>query len=172
MLHHNVVQIAYHVPDIRLAAASMHERFGAGPFFLNENILLETAIHRGESVEFIHSSAFGQWGDVMVELTRQENDASHTPFRDLFKPGESGLHHTAIIVDSFDETVAHFASMGFDLATRCRTRHGGVEFGFIDAIGTLGHMIEIYEGSQSLRGFYAMIREASADWDGKDLFLN
>lgn len=170
MLHYNVVQIAYHVPDIREAAERMHHRFGAGPFFVNENIRLASATHRGKPVDFVHSSAFGQWGDVMVELVRQEDDSTYSPFRDMYQPNETGLHHTAIIVDSFNDAVAHFEAHGFQLATRCITIDSAVEFGFIDAIDTMGHLIEIYEASPPLAGFYQLVREASIDWDGRDLF--
>ena len=164
----NVVQIAYHVADIRVAALDMMQKFGAGPFFFNENIQLATAEYHGEPTEFVHSSAFGQWGDVMVEMTRQENDGGRTPYRDMYKKGEFGLHHTAIFVDSVKGGIEDFANKGFELSTYCVTAQGGVEFAYIDATQTLGHMIEIYEPSPGLTGFYDMVREASIGWDGSD----
>lgn len=169
MIHLDIVQVAYHVTDVRQAAERMHEQFGAGPFILSENILLESAQHRGEPTDFVHTSAYGQWGNVMVELVRQEDDSLKTPFRDMYAADEEGLHHTAIFVDSFNEAVKHFEGKGFELATRCKTRTGGVEFGFIDATKSLGHMIEIYEASPALLSFYDMIRQMSIDWDGTDL---
>ena len=162
----DVVQIAYHVKDIRKAALEMHARLGAGPFFISENILLASAEHRGQPTDFIHSSAYGQWGNVMVELVRQEDDASNTPFRDMYQPDEEGLHHTAVFVDHFEDAIAHFERQGFPLATRCVTAQGGVAFGFIDATSIMGHMIEIYEPSPPLLGFYDLVRQASIDWDG------
>jgi hypothetical protein len=30
-------------------------------------------------------------------------------------------------------------------------------------------MIEVYEGSEGLRGFYEMVRSASQSWDGRDI---
>lgn len=45
----------------------------------------------------------------------------------------------------------------------------GTQFAFIDASKTLGHMIEVYEGDEGLRSFYAMVKEASADWNGSDI---
>lgn len=150
----------------------MVERFDAGPFFINENILLSSAEHRGEPTDFVHSSAFGQWGDVMVELVRQEDDSTRTPFRDMYQRDQEGLHHTAIIVDNFEDTISHFAGKGFELATRCITRQGGVEFGFIDAVSVMGHMIEIYEASPALLGFYEMVKDASIGWNGDDPLRN
>ena len=169
--HLDVVQIAYHVTDVRKAAARMHRQFGAGPFILSENILLESAKHRGVETDFVHTSAYGQWGKLMVELVRQEDDSPNTPFRDMYTKDQEGLHHTAIFVDDFDSAVRQFDDSGLSLATRCKTKTGGVEFGFIDATATLGHMIEIYESSPTLMGFYETVRVMSIDWDGRELFV-
>lgn len=163
-----VVQIAYHVVDIRVAALNMMERFGAGPFFVSENILLKEAQHRGTPTDFIHSSAYGQWGDVMVELVRQEDDSQMTPFRDMYEKDQEGLHHTAIFVDDVGKAIQRFSDKGFPLATRCVTKTGEVEFAFIDATQTLGHMIEIYVPTPPLQGFYDLVKSASVDWDGTD----
>ena len=79
---HTVVQIAYHVPDIEAAAVQMAHQFGAGPFFISKGIQLSQGWHRGENCPFVHSSAYGQWGDVMVELVQQESEGP-SPFREL-----------------------------------------------------------------------------------------
>ena len=168
--HLDIVQIAYHVTDVREAAARMNRQFGAGPFILSENILLDSAEHRGVATDFVHTSAYGQWGKVMIELVRQEDETPNTPFRDMYTKDQEGLHHTAIFVDHFDAAVRQFDDLGLALATRCKTKVGGVEFGFIDATATLGHMIEIYESSPTLLGFYEKVRAMSIDWDGKELF--
>lgn len=162
------VQIAYFVNDIRKAALDAVEQYGAGPFFVNENIELSWAEHRGEPANFVHSSAFGQWGRLMVEFVRQEDDSLNTPFRDMFKKGEEGLHHMAIFVDDMDDAIAHFESKGMPLATRATTLKGGADFGFIDATASLGHMIEIYPDTPGLRGFYDLVRDASINWKGDD----
>tara|TARA_A100001037_G_scaffold85819_1_gene77913 strand:- start:4265 stop:4804 length:540 start_codon:yes stop_codon:yes gene_type:complete len=164
----DIVQVAYHVPDIRRAATDMAAKFGAGPFFVNENITLTWGEHRGEPTDFVHSSAYGQWGEVMLELFQQENDAK-SPYRDMFGPDEEGLHHTAIMVQDMDEAIAYFEANGMPLATSCGLRPGtNVDFAFIDARDTLGHMIEIYPKSNGLLGFYQMVRDASVNWDGSD----
>ena len=144
------------------------QRYGAGPFFLNENIELSRGEHRGKPTDFVHSSAFGQWGNIMVEFTQQVSDTTHSPFRDMFQPGENGLHHVAIMVEDMDESIAHFATEGMPLVTRATTRLGGADFGFVDAIDSLGHMIEIYPKSDSLIAFYDFVRTASENWDGSD----
>lgn len=164
----DVVQIAYHVTDIRRAARDMAAKFGAGPFFVNENITLSWAEHRGEPADFVHSSAYGQWGEVMVEMLHQEDDSTNTPYRDMYAPDEEGLHHTAIMVADMDQAIEHFEGQGLPLVTRCGIRTRDTEFAFIDARAALGHMIEIYPVSDGLLGFYKMVRDASVGWTGED----
>ena len=166
LLPNNPVQIAYFVSDIRKAAKKMTAMTGAGPFFVVDNIELEWGEHRSESCSFVHSSAYGQWGDVMMELVQQDSDGP-SPFRDMYGPGEEGMHHVACFIDSIDDTVSEFAALGYRVAARAKAKIG-TEFAFIDTSKTLGHMIEIYVADETLSGFYSFVKQASVDWDLSD----
>jgi hypothetical protein len=161
------VQVAYFVTDVRQAAPAMHALTGAGPFFVVDDIELEWGEHRGKPCKFVHSSAYGQWGDLMMELVQQDSDGP-SPFRDLYAPGEEGLHHVACFVDSIDDAIARFANLGYPLAARARATLG-TEFAFIDTSEALGHMIEIYVADDKLSGFYEFVKAAAEDWDGDNL---
>ena len=102
----------------------------------------------------------------MLEYVQQDEE-SPSPFRDMYAPGESGVHHMATIVDSLPRAYAHYQSLGFEVAARAATLTG-TEFAFIDTTESLGHMIEIYERSEALVGFYDLVQAASVDWDGTD----
>lgn len=160
------VQIAYAVPDVRAAAARWARESGAGPFFLREHIELENVVYRGQPAVFDHSSAYGQWGSIMVELV-QDHGVTASVIRERFTPGEGGLHHLAFFVDDLDETVNWLVADGRDVAMSARTR-GGVEFRFIDAVATQGHMFELYSGTDHLRRFYDMVADAAVGWSGDD----
>jgi catechol 2,3-dioxygenase-like lactoylglutathione lyase family enzyme len=165
----DIVQVAYHVTDIRRAASDMAARFGAGPFFINENITLTWGDHRGEPTDFVHSSAYGQWGEVMVEFFTQESEAANTPYRDMYAADQEGLHHTAIMVDDMEEAFAYFERNDMPVVTRCGLGGGNAaHFAFIDARDSLGHMIEIYPRSEGLLSFYKRVRDASVGWNGED----
>ena len=166
MLTRPIVQVAYFVTDARAAAERMARTFGAGPFFVIDRIELAWGEHRGASQDFLHSSAYGQWGDVMMELVQQDREGP-SPFRDMYAAGEEGIHHVATMVDSLPETYAHYAEHGFELAARAETKTG-TEFAFVDTVAALGHMVEVYERSEALLGFYGFVREASVGWDGED----
>ena len=166
-LHQNVVQLAYVVRDLETSARRMADLFGAGPFFVIERIELAWGEHRGQPVKFLHSSAYGQWGEVMMELVKPE-DEGPSPFHDLYPAGGEGLHHAAVMVPSLVEAYADCERQGLAIAARAETLTG-TEFAFVDTVAQLGHMLEIYEVSDTLRGFYAMVRDAADGWDGQDV---
>ena len=163
-LNYPLVQVAYFVKDSVLKAQEMAELHGAGPFYLIEEIELAWSIHRGKEQKFVHTSAFGQWGGLMLELVQQDVEGP-SPFRDMYKPGTGGIHHMAMIVDSLLGTYAWCAKHGYEIATKAQTL-GGSEFAFVDTTTTLGHMLEIYERNDQLLGFYDFVRDASLGWDG------
>lgn len=160
------VQIAYHVPDPASAARELAAAHGWGPFFLMEHIPLAWCRYRGAAAEFDHSSAYGQAGDVMIELITQHNEGP-SAIRDLYGPDERGLHHVASFVDDLDAALAQQRIAGRGLALEAMTDRG-VRFAMVDAVATLGHMIELYEADDALRRFYAYVARAARDWDGTE----
>ncbi len=163
-----VRQLAYFVPDIDVAARKHSAVFGSGPYFTLRHVPLTSSVHRGVERPFDHSSAYGQWGDVMVEFLQQHNN-DPSACHDLYpaRSGQYGLHHTAVWVEDLHAAIARFDADGMPLA-QLSTTSFGTEFAFADASDSLGHMIELYEGNENLRGFYAMVRDAARDWDGSD----
>jgi len=106
-----IVQIAYIVPDVRAAAQQWVDRVGAGPFFVFDHFEL-TASHRGEAAVLDHSPAFGQWGDVQVELI-QLHELEPAPFREAFGGGKIGLHHMTWFPDDLDAEGARLEELGW-----------------------------------------------------------
>lgn len=152
------VQIAYAVTDLRIAAASFAASTGAGPFFVIDHVTLSSARVGGSNGVFDHSSAYGQWGEVMVELVEEHSQPIIDP---------PGLHHLAFMVDDLDAAVAWCIERQWPEALFARTT-GGQEFAFCDARHELGHLVEMYEPAARLTGFYAMVAAAAADWTGTD----
>ena len=160
------VQIAYAVPDAVEAAERWAHDVGAGPFFVREHIAVVDVVYRGRPAEFDHTSAYGQWGPVMLELV-QHHGSGPSVIRDMYANGESGLHHLAFFVDDLAASTSWFHNEGHDVAMSARTP-GGVEFCFVDAVDTHGHMFELYQPTERLRAFYEMVAAAAHGWDGDD----
>ena len=159
------VQVAYHVPDPEAAAERCAREFGWGPFVLLEHVALERSLHRGVQTAFDHSSAYGQAGDVMVELITQHDDAP-SALRDRYAAHESGLHHVACFVDDLQAELERYRARGVAVALEARTATG-VDFAMVDLGATLGHMLELYEPGEDLRRFYAHVRRLAEGWTGE-----
>ncbi len=164
-----VRQLAYKVNDLEAAAAAHHQRFGSGPFFVLRHVALASSMHRGVERPFDHSSAYGQWGSVMVELVVQHNP-DDSALHDMFPHGSGteGLHHAALFVDDLHAEIARFTAEGAPLAQLSVTT-GGTAFAFVDTRASLGHMLELYEPTAQLTGFYDFVAAAAQGWDGRDL---
>ena len=161
-------QLAYVVPDIREAARQHSELFGSGPFFVAENIPFKSSVYRGKSMPFAHSAAFGQWGDLQLEFMQREDDQPSVLSEVLDRTrGTSATHHQAIIIPNPAAAAAAFEKAGFPIAW-----HGvmevGIEVFMVDTVDLYGHMIELYAPCEKVEAFYAMVRDASVDFDGTD----
>ena len=154
------VQVAYGVDDVELAANRFAAHTGAGPFFIVRHIALESArVHGAEGI-FDHSSAYGQWGSVMVELVQE-----HTPPLVPLDGSAQRIHHLAFLVPDLGAARDQCVARGWPEVLWARTS-GGQEFAFCDARAELGHLVELYEPSERLVGFYAMVAKAAEAWDG------
>ena len=154
------MQLAYAVDDVERAALTWTAR-GIGPFFVRDHIELVNVRVHGNPATFDHSSAFAQWGDVMIELIRQ-HDGGPEPI-----VGTTGMHHVAHFVDDFAAASALLHDGGRPEVLYAETSNG-MPFAFHDARTDRGHLIEIYERTAALGRFYDMVRGAAVGWDGTD----
>jgi catechol 2,3-dioxygenase-like lactoylglutathione lyase family enzyme len=160
-IHH----VGYVVADLQSGAEHFARSFGAGPFFGMEHLEFDHVDYRGAPAVYDHSSAFGQWGPILVELT-EVHDAQPQGFRDaLVKPG-GGVGHVAWLADSLEDEVARLTAAGY---TAFHTgRAGPASAVWFDGGDTLGHPIEVLQRRDEILGFYAMVRAAAKGWDGSD----
>mgnify|MGYP005635812217 CR=1 FL=1 len=150
------VQIAYFVEDIRVEAEKWATERGAGPFFVLENIQLGDANYRGQPGHLDHSSAYGQLGDIMVELV-QQNNIGPSAFGDMYQQGQFGLHHMAQFAPDLEAELECYQQQGYEIAFQAHA--GEVGFAFIDTREKLGHMVEIYQDCPQIRDFYSLIKD-------------
>lgn len=160
-----VVQVAYLTHDVRSAARRHSVEFGSGPFFVADHIELESAFHRDQPAEFDHSSAYGQWGAVMVEFVCL-HAAAPASLAQRVGLGREGVHHVARFVANLDDEALRLDRSGHGQLLHARTR-SGQRFAFHDG-GSLGHLLEIYEPTPGMTAFYARVAAAAEDWNGAD----
>jgi hypothetical protein len=160
-LHH----IGYVVSDLRAGVARFSTATGAGPFFAMEHIMFDEVTYRGEPAIYDHSAAFGQWGPILVELS-EVHDAEPAGLRDALVAAGDGVGHVGLLADSLLDEVARLEADG--LAPFHTGRAGPASAVWLDGGDLFGHPVEVLERREELLRFYAMVRDASLDWDGSE----
>lgn len=163
----HIVQNAYVVNDIDAAVERWHGLWGIGPFFVRRHVAMVSVIYRGAPATLDISAAYAQAGPIQVELVMQHNPGP-SALRDMFAPGQEGLHHVAVIPEDFDAMLAFYRQLGYPVATELRTV-AGRGAAFVDTRPLLGHMVEVYIPSEALKTMYREVAEAAANWDGRQL---
>jgi hypothetical protein len=92
------MQIAFVPEDFDAALRHWTEALGVGPFFVMEDIVLEDGRFLGEPSNCRFTIALAQWGDVQIELIRQDNDAPSI-YRGDYRPAGGAMHHVCLLTD-------------------------------------------------------------------------
>ncbi len=158
-----VMQMAFVPSDFDAAIRHWTQVMGVGPFFLIENIALENMRYRSEPSNCIFTLALAYWGEMQIELIRQENDAPS-----VYRGAEgTGLHHVCILTDD----IARAREVA--LAAECEILveadvggDGGVLY--VDTGSGPGSIVEILQPASGSDELFAMIKAASVGWDGSD----
>ena len=161
-----VMQLAYVPADFDAALKFWIETMGAGPFFALDHVKLEDVKFRGAPADIDFSMVLGYWGDIQIELIRQHND-SPSIYKTWRDEGREGLHHVCILVDDMAKARAAARDAGASVAQEARVPGGG-EVIYVDTGGGPGTMVEILKPAPGGREFFAMMREAARNWDGRE----
>jgi len=157
--------VGYVVDDLAAGIERFVSTLGAGPFYVMDHLEFDEVTYRGEPAVYDHSSAFGQWGPVMVELT-QVHEARPAGLRDaLIAPG-AGVGHVAWLADSLETEVQRLQAAG--IRPFHAGRSGPASAVWFDGGPLLGHPVEVLQRCDEILGFYAMVRAAADGWDGTD----
>ena len=160
-VHH----VGYVVEDLEAAIDRFVRTQGVGPFFVIEHVPFDEVTYTGEPAVYDHSSAFGGWGPITVELTEVHAVEPAGLADALVKPG-GGVGHVAWVVDSIEEESANLEPAGI---RPFHTGRIGPVYGVWFHGGPLfGHPIEVLQRSEELLGFHEMARAAGENWDGRD----
>ena len=135
-------QMGYVVDDLESAARRWQRTTGAGPFQWLKDIQVESGLYRGVPSRVQFSVALAQCGDLQIELIAQHNDAPSC-YRDLFAPGQEGLHHLAVRTESFEADLSRYEAAGFPSAFS--GTYESTRFAYVDTSPALGFMLELVE---------------------------
>ena len=158
------MQVCWLVPDLRAAIHSWVHSAGVGPFFWFDGVPFADGRHRGEPSEFPEcTAAIAYAGEMQIELVCQENDDPGV-FRDVFRRGEYGLHHMALVCKDYEAERDTYVAAGAALAFEGYA--GTSRTSWVDTSPSLGFMIELLEPSPGREAMFGRMREAAETWDG------
>lgn len=158
-----VMQIAFVPKDFDAAVRYWTETMGVGPFYLIENIQLEDMHYMGEPSDCVFSIAIAYWGDMQVELIRQENDSPS-----IYRGQEGGaLHHTCVLTDDIQHARRIAEGSGATILVEAKVAPDGAVL-YVDTGGGPGSIVEILQMSSGSDALFAMIKGASVNWDGSE----
>ncbi len=164
-LRNPITHIGYVVDELEPAVDWAISTLGAGPFFAIRNLRFETCTFEGGPATFDHSSAFGQWGGIFIELT-VVHSATPPGLAELIGGRPPKLGHVGMLSDDLDADSELLEAAGLPLFHTGSS--GPVAAHWHDGTRQLGHNVEILIRSPQIEGFYATIRAAAQDWDGSD----
>ena len=159
-----VMQNAFVVADLDGALDHWTQVMGVGPFFLFERIDFAQVWYRGQPANIDLTVAIGYWGDLQIELIRQNNIAASI-YSDF--PARTGLQHMGVITDSVDRDLERLAPLGIEPVQHGATR-AGLRFAYVSTDWHPGGMIELIESNPAMMKFFDKMRADALQWDGKD----
>lgn len=158
-----VMQFAFVPKNFDTALRHWTETMGVGPFFLIENNFLTDGKYLGETYHCVFSIAIAYWGDIQIELVRQENDAPS-----IYRGVEGdALHHTCIMTDDIVKARSIAEASGAIVLVEGKVGADGHVL-YVDTGGGPGTIVEILQGATGTEGLFGMIKAASVGWDGSE----
>jgi len=157
-------QIGFVVDDIDEAVRYWIDVIGVAPFFVYRDFRLAECYHEGEPVDLVISVAYGQAGEIQVELVEQVSD---TPSPYVGRAAEEA-HHVAIWTRDYDREVQTYRARGLvDLTWGSASGKADERFVYFEPAGP-GPMIEVVEVLEAKSEMYRKIADAARTYDGTD----
>lgn len=155
-------QHGYVVPDLDAAIGEWAGK-GVGPFLTMRGAAISGYVYEGNASKPKVDVAFGQDGDVQIELIRPVDDAS-SAYGDFLAAGQSGLHHHGWFCDDFAAAVAEAGREGRTVLQQ--GSWGGLHFVYYHPAGDDEIIGELIEMTDVNRRIFALIRREAESWDG------
>ena len=162
-----VAQNGYVVRDIEAALKHWVDVMGVGPWFYFERVTIDWFRHRGRESQPEVSIALANSGDLQIELIQQRNDAP-SMYREFLDAGHEGLQHVAYWTTDYPSLYDRALALGYRIGHEGQIGGAQGRFAYFDTETHPGTVIEISDVSGPKGAFFALVRQAAADWDGTD----
>ena len=150
------------------SARKWQQLLGAAPFFVARHHKTDRFLYRGEPVEADVSYAFAYCGECQIQLIEQHDDTPSI-YRDMFEPGQEGLHHVATLVSDFTAERQRLIDLGFEVA--CELYADNVDAAYLDTREAIGCFTEIHADPPHILETFARWKRAHQSWDGSGTLI-
>ena len=158
-----IFQYAWVVNDLDEGCRRWTETVGAGPFFAARFHRGKDHVDHGRPFEGGLSYAFAYAGETQVQLI-QVHDDTPSIYRDMFKAGEEGFHHVAMLVpDPPWKEKARFEAAGYPSVSELWAT---AQVCYIDTRAATGVYTELHGDNAEIRAVFKTWKNAHDTWDG------
>lgn len=170
LLDRPITHLGFAVPDIEAAVERWRKTVGAGPFCRvgGSPLRLRDVTHHGDPAEWSHTTATGQWGELLLELF-ESHSATPDSLAAGLGVGEYGLHHVGWFVDDVAAESRRLEALGAPLIVAAGVNEQDIVFH--DARELIGARVEVYEELPRVAEHYRLVRAAAGAWDGSGEWL-
>lgn len=155
-------QLAYMAEDFDDTLARWNA-IGVGPFYAFRGVPLKNIEFRGQITELNIDIAFSYWGDIQIEIIRQNNDQPSI-YLDWQKQRKQEIHHLGVMVNDMAAAQAHLENNGYKIVYH-KLAEGHGEFTYVQSPDSpvLFELITHEPGEAA--GFVRLHAEVE-NWDG------
>lgn len=164
---YRMFQLGFVVDDLLASARRWVEVFGVGPFHIMPRVKNSCRYRGADGTVDIHIGV-AQAGPVQIELIQDFTDGPSVfrDLRDLHDSTNTGFHQICTVTRDYDGKMAHYESLGYELA--CEFTSPGQRVAFFDTFDEFGFFTEVAEEKPSFQVNLAKVSQTCAEWDGTD----
>lgn len=162
-----VMQMAYIVDDMDMAINHWVRHLGIGPFFVFDSFPLHNVHYRGRPADADLALALAFSGAMCFELIFDRTKGPSV-YRDIAERRGYGFHHWGISTRDFDGDLARYTALGIETAFYVEVPVANGRAAYLDTSDILGGMIELIEINPPVEKFFATVRDAADNWNGRD----
>jgi hypothetical protein len=160
-----LLQQAWVVPNIEVAAQRWSALLGVGPFYVAEYTpdRFTEVLYRGQPGQLSMRTAIAYAGDIQIEFIEPTMIGPNC-YHDVVAPGSEGFHHICFWSTDLASDIQHYLKQGCVVATQARVINGA-GFAYIDARSLCGCMIELLEYREPIEARFNVWRDAAKTWE-------
>jgi hypothetical protein len=165
-----IMQNGFVVADMSAAIEHWARIVHVGPFFVFERVPFKELWYRGQPAGDVDVTiAIAYSGDLQIELVHQRNSVPSI-YSDFRARHGTGLQHMGVLSDNLERDLARL--MAKNVLPVQQGNVAGMRFAYVSTDHHAGGMVELIEATPRTLAFFASMRAAARDWDGREAVVS